>query len=333
MDLQVTEKMQEEFKALDFQSLDTLKEGETLGKANYDELLEKYASRFGIYESDFSKYKFRPHAIGNLMGGIPKPLTERQEETLKAFQTKITEGKGLTEKQYVTYGNLLEKKNAKPTLSTGAKTYLKTLFKEITFQRTKELRSKYLDKGLAVEGESIAMLNEFLNTTFEKNDKRFDNDYFTGEPDIILKDEVIDIKSSWDYTTFPMMDDEISNQMYYYQLQAYMDLLGLEKGRLIYVLVDTPTELIRDEKRRVSWQLGTINEELKFDLPEDLEFEIERNLTYEDIPKEARIKIFEVERNNKDIQMMKAMVELARQYLLELNQSLEQRFNKHLIKK
>ncbi len=333
MDLQVTEQMQKEFKALNFQSLDTLSEGETLGKANYDELLEKYASRFGIYESDFATYKFRPHAIGNLMGGLPKPLTERQEETLQAFQEKITEGKGLTEKQHITYGSLLAKKTAKPTLNSGAKTYLKTLFKEITFQRTKELRNKYLDKGLAVENESIAMLNEFLNTYFEKNDKRFENDYFTGEPDIILKDEIIDIKSSWDYTTFPMMDDEVSNQMYYYQLQAYMDLLGMQKARLIYVLVDTPMELIYDEKRRVSWQLGTINEELKFDLPEDLEFEIERNLTYEDIPQEARIKIFEVERNNKDIQLMKQIVELARQYLLKLNQSLEQRFNKHLVRK
>lgn len=324
--MELTAELKTDIKGLDFNGLATLETGEVLNGLDYDKLLKKYASRFQIYQKDFSQYLFRPHAVGHLMGGIPKPLTERQAETLSDFQAKLGSGKGLTEKQYITYGSLLEKKNAKPTLSTGAKSYLKQLFKEITFQRTSEIKSKYLDKGLAVEGASIAMLNDFLGQDYQKNQERFNNDYFTGEPDIITADAIIDIKSSWDYTTFPMIDEEIHNKLYYWQILAYMDLLGLNKGKVIFVLADTPYDIIVEEKRRVSWQLGLINDELKFDLPEDLEFEIERNLTYSDIPTEARIKIFEFERNEKDLAMLKAMIELAREYLRELNQEMDSRF-------
>ncbi len=320
--------LEQSIKGLDFNGLASLETGEVLGGLDYGKLLEKYSARFQIYQKDFSKYKFRPHAVGNLMSSIPKPLTERQEETLADFQEKIDSGKKLTEKQYVTYGSLLEKKNTKPVLSIGAKSYLKKIFKEITFQRTEEIKSKYLDKGLAVEHISIEMLNELFEQNYTKNTERFENDYFCGEPDIITDDKVIDIKSSWDYTTFPMLDEEIENKLYYYQILAYMDLLGLQKGEVIYVLVDTPYEIILDEKRRVSWKLGLISDELRYDLPEDLEFEIERNLTYADIPKEARIKVFHIERNEKELAMMKEIIELAREYLAGLNKDLEKRFNK-----
>lgn len=302
----------------------------SLEDLQHDRILEKYASRFQIFVSDFSQYKFRPHAVSRLMGGLPKPLTEKQAETLAAYQTKITTGKGLTEKQYEDYGSLLSKKNAKPILSPGAKTYLKELFKEITFQRSKELKSKYLDKGIICEPHSIVAMKEFYGEDFQKNEIRFENDWFTGEPDIINGDEVIDVKSSWDYETFPMFDEELENQTYYWQIQAYMDLLELKKGRVIYVLNDTPEEIIYEEKRRVSWQLGLISEELKFDLPEDLEFEIERNLRYEDIPTEARIKEFQVFYDEKDVMLMKEMIQLARLYLVDLSKSLEKRFVNHL---
>lgn len=302
----------------------------SLEDLQHERVLSKYASRFQIYVSDFSSYKFRPHAIGRLMGGLPKPLTEKQVETLQAYQNKLDCGKNLTERQYEDYGSLLSKKNAKPTLSPGAKTYLKELFKEITFQRSKELKSKYLDKGLICEEQSIQAITEFFGEDFQKNTVRFQNNYFTGEPDIINGNEVIDIKSSWDYETFPMFDEELENKTYYWQILAYMDLLGLKKGRVIYVLNDTPDEIINDEKKRVAWQLGLTSEELRFDIPEDLEFEIERNMKYEDIPMEARIKEFEVLHNEKDLNLVKEIIRQSRIYLVELSKSLATRFVNHL---
>lgn len=270
---------------------------------------------------DFSNYKFRPHAIGKLMKGLPKPLTSNQAETLIALEEKYSNQK-ITEKQLETLVDLRKKQKAKPILSDGAKTYLKTIFKEEVFNRKKEVQNKYLTKGIAVEDDNINMYNEVKGTFLIKNEVRHENDFFTGEMDIEEDDEIMDFKSSWDYSTFPLFEEDVPNEDYEYQLQAYMDLRpNVKKAKLVYGLVDTPDDLIIDEKRRASWKLGFID-----GLPEDLDEEITKNMTYADIPKEARIKEFIIYRDEKIITQMKSMIVLAREYLNSLNTTL----SKHL---
>ncbi|MCT4261587.1 hypothetical protein HZP32_05615 [Elizabethkingia anophelis] len=246
------------------------------------------------------------------MKGLPKPLTASQINTLNGLKQKQSEGK-ITEKQTITLGDLLKKKNAKPELSDGAKTYLKEIYKDIVFGRSKDIQSKYLIKGLSVEQANIDQYNEVRGLFLMKNEERFENDYFTGEPDIIEDGIVYDFKSSWDYSTFPLFEEDVPNEDYEYQLQAYMDLLGLNAAKLVYGLVDTPDELILDEKRKTGWKLGFVD-----GLPEELEAEISHNMTYEDIPKQARIKEFDVVRCDKTIALMKTMIDQARSYLNSL---------------
>lgn len=266
---------------------------------------------------DFSNYKFRPHAIGKIMKGLPKPLTQNQSETLVGLMEKIYSGK-ITDKQIVTLGDLIKKRDAKPELSDGAKTYLDTIFKEKVFNRKKDIQSKYLAKGISVEEENINQYNEVRGTFLIKNEVRYENDFFSGEMDIEEDDEIIDFKSSWDYETFPLFKDDVPNEDYEYQLQAYMDLRpNVKKAKLVYGLVDTPDELILDEKRKTGWKLGFID-----GLPEDLDQEITNNMTYADIPKEARIKEFIIYRDEKVIAQMKAMIIMAREYLNSLNTTL-----------
>ncbi|MCT4238530.1 hypothetical protein HZP42_19295 [Elizabethkingia anophelis] len=246
------------------------------------------------------------------MKGLPKPLTSDQINTLNSLKQKQAEGK-ITEKQTITLGDLLKKKNAKPELSNGAKTYLKEIYKDIVFGRSKEIQNKYTTKGLSVEQDNIDQYNEVKGLFLMKNDKRYENDYFTGEPDIIEGDTVFDFKSSWDYSTFPLFEEDVPNEDYEYQLQAYMDLLGLNRAKLVYGLVNTPDELILDEKRRIGWKLGFVD-----GLPDKLDQEITHNMTYSDIPKEARIKEFEIFRCEKTILLMKTMIDQARTYLNSL---------------
>lgn len=300
-------------------------------QAEYDRMFQKYADRFKIYEKDFKTYKFRPHALGNIMGGIPKGLTEKQAETYAAYTDRRNGiGKPLTLNQDADWHDLRRKKDAKPMLNPGAKTYLKKLFKEITFSRTEEIKSKYLDKGIICEEASIIALSEFHGVEYKKNTIRYENDYFTGEPDIVEPKEVIDVKSSWDYTTFPMFDEELENKDYYWQILAYMDLIDVKKGRVCYVLNDTPDQMIYEEKKRVSWKLGLLTKDFVFDLPPDLDFEIERNMTYEDVPQEARIKEFPIVKNDDDLKMIKAMIDLARIFMQELSDGLSKQFTNHL---
>lgn len=261
---------------------------------------------------DFSNYKFRPHAIGNLMKGLPKPLTDLQIQTLNGLQEKYNNGK-ITTKQLETFVDLNKKKTAKPTLSVGAKTYLEKLYKDIFFNRSKHIKSKYLDKGLAVEDDNINQYNLFKGLFILKNDKRFENDYFTGEPDGIDNGILYEFKSSWDYDTFPLFLDEIPNVDYEYQIQCYLDLLGLDKAYLVYGLLNTPTDLILREKYRQCSELGII------DITDDLDAEITKNMTYDDIPLEFKIKEYEVLRDDKLIEQIKFICDLARDYLNSLH--------------
>lgn len=263
-------------------------------------------------KTHFGDYKFRCHAVGKLMTGIKtNNLTERQEKMFFDFQEKMKVGK-ITDKQIVAYGQLLEKKNAKPKLSQTAISYLNELHKEVLFNRRKEIQSKYLDKGIQVEEKSITLYSEVTGKLFIKNKDRFENDFLSGEPDM-TEGKVRDIKSSWSFDTFPLYDTEIKNKIYYWQLQSYMALTGLTQAELIYCLVDTPSELIEDEKWRIARATGFV------ELPEELVNEIEHNLTYNDIPQEFRVKIFKVDKNQKDIEALYKVIDLAREYLTNLS--------------
>ncbi|WP_447610265.1 hypothetical protein [Chryseobacterium sp. M5A1_1a] len=251
------------------------------------------------------------------MKGLPKPLTPNQLDTLISLEEKFLSNK-ITEKQLETLVDLRKKKKAKPILSDGAKTYLKTIFKEEVFNRKKDIQNKYLLKGISVEDENINQYNEVKGTFLIKNEVRYENDYFSGEMDIEENDEIIDFKSSWDYSTFPLFEDEVPNEDYQDQLLAYMDLRpNVKVAKLVYGLVDTPDDLIIDEKRRTAWKLGFID-----GLPEELDEEITKNMTYADIPKEARIKEFIIFRDERRISQMKDMIVLAREYLNSLNTTL-----------
>ena len=64
---------------------------------------------------------------------------------------------------------MINPRSKKDSLSVTTKTYLKELHKEIYFGRSKEIQSKFLEKGKVVEDESIAMLNNFLGKKYVKN--------------------------------------------------------------------------------------------------------------------------------------------------------------------
>jgi hypothetical protein len=133
-------------------------------------------------------------------------------------------------------------------LSKTSQSYVETWLKEQLYQVKNEIRSKYVLKGLVMENDSIDFaawhfekLGESKWTFAVKNEVSYEDEYFTGTPDIVFDDEVIDIKTSWDCFTFPLFDDEI-NPDYFAQLQVYMHLTGKRRASLVYVLMNTPDE-------------------------------------------------------------------------------------------
>jgi hypothetical protein len=134
-------------------------------------------------------------------------------------------------------------------LSETTKSYVKEYLISEIYGIKKQINNKFLNKGIWLEDEAIDKAIEWLDIPFAlKNEKFFEDDFFCGTPDLILDDEVLDIKCSWDAFTFPLFDNEIPTKDYFYQLQVYMHLTGKRNARLVYVLLNTPDELVYEEK-------------------------------------------------------------------------------------
>ena len=172
-------------------------------------------------------------------------------------------------------------------LSKTSITYIKEWLTTEIYGYQKEIKSKYIEKGNLLEDAAIDYAIQVLDLPFVlKNEKHYMDDHFIGTPDIVTSDEVIDIKCSWDCFTFPLFDDEVPNDDYFYQLQIYMHLTGKRKARLVYVLMDTPEHM--------HW---------------------ERAMTYGHLEPKYRLKSFSIDYNNETITMLQMRVVAAREYI------------------
>lgn len=130
------------------------------------------------------------------------------------------------------------------SLSETTKTYLKEWAIEQIYGIRKEIKSKYITKGLKLEDEGIDKAIEWLDLEFVlKNEQYYEDDYFCGTPDIVTDDEVLDIKISYTPHTFPLFEEKIPTIDYKYQVNVYMHLTGKKKARVVYLLLETPPEL------------------------------------------------------------------------------------------
>lgn len=189
-------------------------------------------------------FKFRASAIGQIMSdaiSIDPALLTPELATISRKKTKTDEEKALL-------APLKER-----SLSAGAKTYLNTLAKEFVYGYEKKVSSKYLEKGLMVEQDSIDLYNSVFFTSHAKNTERRSNEWVTGEADIVAPDEIIDIKSSWSLDTFPAHAAMGIDTDYEWQGRTYMWLWDKPSFKVAYCLVNTPDELVGYEDPEIHY--------------------------------------------------------------------------------
>lgn len=222
--------------------------------------------------------------------------------------------------------------------SLTCKRKLVQMHREIIWRRRSNKSNKYTEKGLSVEEDSITLYCRVKGELFNKNTIRLNNEFFTGELDLYKGEEItkakktVDIKSSWDWTTFPSICDTVDSA-YDYQGQTYMDLSGAGIHTVASCLVNTPAGLIMDEKRKLAWKMGIID----IETPEYIEkcIEIEKNAIVDmemflkhfpsfefhirnwehDIPMAERVYEMDVVRDDKKIGKMKDRVEECRKWM------------------
>ena len=135
-------------------------------------------------------------------------------------------------------------KSKTENLSQGAKTYIRQVAKQDFFGYRVELDNKYINKGKDQEQDSIDLLNAVRFTNYKKNDVRIENEYMTGECDILVDDRVIDIKTSWNLETWPATFGEAHDNDYEWQGRAYLMLYDREIFELVFCLVTTKDDLL-----------------------------------------------------------------------------------------
>ena len=233
-------------------------------------------------------------------------LTDKQKVRLAELLAK----KNLTEKQAEEMQRLIDKDNKPPELSATAKTYCQKWLKEKLYNRRKEIRSKFIEKGNCNELLSLELINAQTMEDYTLNTEYRENDYLTGTCDIEGVECIRDIKNSWSVDTFPLFDYGIKNKDYEWQLQGYMELYDKDFAYLDYTLTDAPLHLIKQEAKAIAYKDGLDYDEI---FPE-----VHRQMTYDDIPQHLKHKSFSLNRSRESIEKVYARVELCRQYINEL---------------
>jgi hypothetical protein len=143
-------------------------------------------------------------------------------------------------------GKLMTNGRGKNEMGQTAKTYIKQVAKENFYGYRSQINSKYIEKGLMQEQDSIDLVNTVRFEGYVKNTVRMVDELMTGEADIITNDSIIDIKTSWSLDTFPVMAEDGYDAIYEWQLRAYMRLYDRPKAELIYCMVTTSNELLNE---------------------------------------------------------------------------------------
>lgn len=289
---------------------------------------------------DFSKILFRASANGDVMTAGSE-VTDLQLKKIIEYEEKA-KLKPLTDNQFAELQRLIHKRD-NPTLGDTCTTRLIKMYAK-ALGREEEVRSKYMDKGTQVEQDSITLHSRAKKTVYFKNELELKDQWVSGTPDsgnhkqsILKATEILDYKSSWSLITFLKAKFGDLNSDYYWQGQTYLSLLPKAKSfRLIYCLVNSPAEIIFNEKKALKFKMyDVIDEDASpeyidackrielshiFDMPQFLEtyphFDFhstpEEVEAWPNIPLEERYFETVIERNEEDINKLRAKIERCR---------------------
>jgi hypothetical protein len=251
---------------------------------------------------DWTKWKCRCSSISKILSDSRKNpvLTEKQAIRLSELEAR----KDLSLKQSEEMAELLVRKgnSAKMILSDTYISYLMEVYSWETAGKiavSKEMDIEFLQKGKAVEPDSIELLSFIDDVPYKKNVERVQNEFLSGIPDVYAGETLIgcrrlkDLKSIWDYPGFLCkLHSGLANGNKE-QVQGYGDITGCEDLEVVNALVDMPEITINDYKRRLMYKMEVATDE-------DPEYkaaaaQMERSMRFTDIPAHKRVFKMKVE--------------------------------------
>lgn len=238
----------------------------------------------------------------------------KMNQATKGFSNKMTTLENYAKKADLLAQqiNILEPIKDVKQLSETCRAHLSDIFVIYKYERTKDVKLKYWEKGLMNEEESIDIYSFATNTYFEKNKVRKSNSHLTGEIDFQSGEFLLvyDMKTSWNIFSFWKSLAKGVTDMEWWQMQGYLWLWDMEKAKVCKILTNTPDKLIENEKKDLLRDfIGSVAEY------EQACLEIEKLHRYDDIPVEEKIIELVVERDDDAIARIAPRIEECRDYL------------------
>jgi len=239
---------------------------------------------------------------------------------------------------------MTEPRSKSEILSETAKTHLVDIYCSYHYGRREEITSKFLEKGNVREPNSLTLLSRKTGKFLKQNETHLKNDYIMGTPDTYIgesinkADEIFDTKTAWSLHTFMRAKFGKLNADYFYQGHAYMWLTGAQKHTVAYCLVNGTYEAIEDEKRRLQYKPGMVddfgNESEKF-ISQKKQIEVNHIFSLEEFNREyphfqfdndiafwdkdidwkERIFLIEIPRDEQIIENIKTKITAAREWM------------------
>ena len=318
-----------------------------------------------------SKIKFRCHSLGSIVGGMYSKyekdlkhlkllntmefgiqLTSLQCKAFKKIKEKSFNNLAKTEQALLdTYHKKLQEKkeledkinNFNYEFSEGAISKLNEIYYEEVFGIKPLVTTKSITRGIDQEDDSIDILSKVLNIEISKNTQRFTNEYITGEPDLIYKNSIIDVKTCESYESFDAKTEK-SAFFYFWQLYGYQILTNKYVKYIAYLLPSYKENVIKKIilyhfNKIVSFEHANYYYDAfsQFSLQKVIQDEVEirtdkkiqivnlyniynqemKNHNYDRIPFSYRVKLYEVkDLRNIDYRIVYKILDKARAYLV-----------------
>lgn len=207
----------------------------------------------------------------------------------------------------------------KGELSATCKKRLIKVFVFHAYNRYDDLENKYIKKGLLVEEDAITLYASIKNKMYYKNEAVIQNAFLEGTPDtgdvkeIVRSTIITDTKASWDLYTFWASRTAMIDKGYYWQAHGYMDLIpSAQKVVIAHCLIDTPMSLIAQEQKSMKYKLGAEdNNPVYIEACE----QIQKNMTFGDIPKSERMFEHVVLRKQEELDRIHERVNQCREWM------------------
>jgi hypothetical protein len=274
--------------------------------------------------SEFKVWCSEIHSLFSIPKGITMPNKQEQKKYERIFASEAE--KSEEELDFIARFNEKIATYKDPPLSRSTIASLIRQYGWIVYNKKVAQKGdalSFLKKGTDMEAEAVQLLSKIDKDSYKLSTETIENDFLVGRCDIVCpwKDKVIDTKISWNVNSFLKSRTTRLDAKYWYQMQGYMELYNVNEAEVVFLLLNTPPELIEREKIKLlnRFMIGEIDRD-KYEIDMG---NIESAFTYSNLPIKRRHFRYKVKREPQVFDKVYRKVEKSRLWLQEFEKSMK----------